>query len=254
MSSLFAESLGKRQLDFAPDTIGAEDLPSCKDANAGAEVSRAGKSRTNAFIAGCQNPLNPKLFISRTACATGHFCTLIRYVATNTPVRSSPSRQCTKTFCCESRNSERNCATSSLVGAANPAMGICTNRMPNFSACCRSHSDLPRSSARRSTIVVIPSFFNSSNPCSFGCAPRYSPSLIFPGFGMPRIFNFSPYADDITDGVIGCDVFCARSCGVTQRISNARGNERALTITILMPANGGRMEKPLCPYLVHLHM
>jgi hypothetical protein len=114
--------------------------------------------------------------------------------------------------------------------------------MPRRSASRFSHSDLERSSARRSTIVVIPSFFNSSSPCSFGCAPRYSKSLIFPGFGTPEIFSLLPYADDITDGVILAEVCCARRCGGTNKINAASRIKRTLAIVILMRARCGRME------------
>jgi hypothetical protein len=82
--------------------------------------------------------------------------------------------------CGSSRNKARNCAACSSLGGAHPLTARCTKRMPSDSASLRSHSYFSRSSPRKSTTVVMPSFFNPARPLSFGCAPRKRTSLIFP--------------------------------------------------------------------------
>ena len=71
--------------------------------------------------------------------------------------------------------------------------------MPRASARERSSSPAREEPERRSTMVVMPSFFNSARASKRGCAPRKSCSETFPALGTPRTDSFSAKEIEVDD-------------------------------------------------------
>jgi hypothetical protein len=77
-SGCFSGVSDHTRVQLCPAATEDEDLEPFKGVNAGDAARRLGNLRTYELMAGCQNPLKPKKYISLMARSAGHFCLVMR--------------------------------------------------------------------------------------------------------------------------------------------------------------------------------